>query len=87
MQWFRIFYEARLRWFVESMLADLVKGLFALIVLFVFEAALQGLRYFGVAAEKTALLETIDFNMILATVAILAASFVIRLLISCVSQK
>ena len=69
------------------MLADLVKGIFALIVLFVFEAAVQGLRYFGVAAEKTAVLETIDFNMILATVAILAGSFVIRLAISSVRDK
>ena len=87
MQWFRSFYDARLRWFVEAMLADLIKALLALIVLFVFEGAMQGLRYFGVAAEKTVLLETIDFNMILATVAILATSFVIRLLVSSVSGK
>jgi hypothetical protein len=82
MGWLAQFYSRKLSWFVESYLADLLKGLMVLAGLMIFEGFLFGMRVMGYSAEKLSNLENVHYWASYATIGVLSLDFVIKLVLS-----
>jgi len=71
-----------LSWFVESYLADLLKGLMVLSGLVVFQGFLFGMKAMGYSQDELASLQHVHYWASYATIVVLSIDFIFRLVMS-----